>query len=112
MSESIFSIAIMEPFEGLENEFVSLLNELYTYLEQKGYCQNTLLCNGENPPLYINTRRWTSPEARWEAQQDPEVQHCWARLGHLCHMRRVYETLGEVDWKKVKPCSKRQAAEE
>jgi len=108
----MYSMAVMEPFEGLERDFVSLLQELYTLLERKGYCQDILLCNGLEPPNYFNIRRWTSPEARQQAQEDPEVQRCWARLGHLCHMRRVHETLMEVDWKNPEPCRKRKTQPE
>ena len=101
MSESILSVAVMEPLEGLEAEFLSVLSELFTALEQKGLARDLLLRNRHHPPHYFNIRYWTFPEARREAQEDPDVQRCWARLAHLCHMRRVHDTLDEVDWRSL-----------
>jgi hypothetical protein len=99
MGESILSLAVMEPFEGVEQEFLSVLSELYSVLERKGYSRDVLLRNHNQPPHYFNIRYWTSSAARQEAQEDPDVHRCWARMGHLCHMRRVHDTLDEVDWK-------------
>jgi hypothetical protein len=103
MSESIVSVAVMEPLEGLEGEFLRVLNELYTVMERKGFARDRLLRNRHDPPHYFNIRSWSYPEARREAQEDPEVQRCWARLGHLCHMRRVHDALDEVDWRSLPP---------
>jgi quinol monooxygenase YgiN len=103
MNTAILSIAVMEPFDGMEQAFLAVVSELYTLLERKGYSHDTLLRNHQDPPHYFNIRHWTSPEARLEAHEDPEVHRYWAQLGNLCHMRRVHETLDEVDWKAVAP---------
>ncbi len=99
MPESVLAIAVMEPFEGCEEEFVAVLSELYALLERKGYSRDVLLRNHKDPPHYFNIRHWTSAEARQEAHEDPEVHHYWARLGNLCKMIRVHQTLDEVDWR-------------
>lgn len=102
MADHIYSVAVMEPFDGCEQEFLSVLHELYSLMESKGYSTDRLLRNHKEPPHYVHVRCWNSAELRLEAQEDPEVQRCWAQLGHLCHMRRVEETLQEIDWKAVK----------
>ncbi len=101
MSDGIFSIAIMEPFDGHEREFLAVLRELYALMERKGYSRDSLARSSDGPPQYFNIRRWTSAHARQEAHEDPDVHRYWAQLGHLCHMRRVHETLDEVDWKLI-----------
>ncbi len=99
IAESIVSIAVMEPFDGHEEEFVSVLHDLYSLMERKAYSTNLLLRNRKTPPQYINVRHWVSEQARQDAHEDPEVHRCWAQLGHLCRMIRVHEILDEVDWK-------------
>jgi hypothetical protein len=101
MNDSILSIAVMEPFPGCEEEFLTVLHELYTLMQRKAYSENTLLRNRLDPPHYINVRRWNSVQAREDAHEDPEVHQYWARLGHLCFMRRVHEILDEVNWKAI-----------
>ena len=95
----------MEPFDGAEAEFLSVLRELYSLLERKGYSRDELVRNRMDPPQYFNIRHWISPQARQEAHEDPEVHRCWAKLGHLCHMRRVHEILDEVAWRTEKSAS-------
>jgi hypothetical protein len=101
MANKILSIAVMEPFDGQEREFLSVLRELYSLMERKGYSRDVLLRKASSPPSYFNIRHWTTSQARQEAHEDPEVHRCWAQLGHLCHMRRVHEVLEEVDWKGI-----------
>ncbi|MFB3813173.1 MAG: putative quinol monooxygenase [Terriglobales bacterium] len=103
MPDTVLSIAVMEPFEGCEEEFVAVLSDLYRLLERKGYSRDRLLRNRKDPPHYFNIRHWTSFETRQEAHEDPEVHRYWAKLGHLCKMVRVHEILDEVDWKAVEP---------
>lgn len=101
MSKKVMSLAVMEPFDGKESEFLACLHDLYSLLERKGYSRDELLRGHQDAPYYINVRYWTSAEARRDAQEDPEVHRFWAQLGHLCQMRRVHETLEVVDWKKA-----------
>ncbi len=94
MSE-ILSIAVMEPYDGKEDEFVELLREFYTVLREKKYSRDQLMKN-KRTPHYVNIRYWASEEARRSAHEDPDVHRFWARLGLLCQMRAVYETLDQV----------------
>ena len=99
MTETFLSLSVMEPFDGMEKEFLGVLHELYSLLEHKGYSRDVLLRNRLDPPSYINVRHWTSAATRQEAQEDPDLHRCWAQLGLLCHMRRIHDILDEVDWR-------------
>lgn len=96
MPESLISIAVMEPLPGCEDEFLQTLRELYALMHRKNYSRNQLFSNRIEPKHYFNIRYWTSPEARNEAHEDPEVHRCWARLGNLCRMVRVHQTLDDL----------------
>jgi len=91
----VLSIAVMEPFEGKEDEFEQTLRDFYALLKQKKYSRDELLRNKKSPH-YVNIRHWASEEARAQAQEDPDVHRYWSRLGLLCQMRAVYETLVPV----------------
>jgi hypothetical protein len=106
MANSLVSIAVMEPFDGQEKDFLGILSELYALMERKQYSRDILLRNRQEPPVYFHIRYWASPDARLEAQEDPEVHRCWARLAHVCLMRRVHETLDEVDWRGAEPAAR------
>jgi quinol monooxygenase YgiN len=97
MQEAFVSMAVMEPFEGQEEEFLQTLAQLYELMRSKNYSRNDLFRKAEDPHTFINVRYWTSEEARQNAHEDPEVHRYWARLGHLCIMRRIHETLEKVD---------------
>src|SRR6266542_156498 len=101
MADEIISIAMMEPYPGQEEEFLETLRQLYTLMRQKGYSRDELLCNRKNPQQFFNVRLWASEEARQEAHEDPAVHRFWAKLGHLCFMRAVYESLDTVDWQSM-----------
>jgi quinol monooxygenase YgiN len=101
MLDSIYSIAIMEPFDGKEQEFLSVLHELYSLMERKGYSSDSLYRDRNEPPSYVHVRHWTSIAARQEAHEDPELHRCWAKLGHLCQMRSVHQMLDEIDWRAI-----------
>jgi heme-degrading monooxygenase HmoA len=98
-TESIVSIAIMQPYDGHEQEFLQILTDLYGLMERKGYSSDTLMRDHQQPPQYFHIRYWNSAQARLEAREDPEVHRFWAQLSSTCHMRRVYEELEMVDWK-------------
>jgi quinol monooxygenase YgiN len=90
----ILSMAVMEPFEGKEQEFERLLKDFYAMLRRKNYSRDELLrSSSTNVPHYVNIRRWSSEEARAQAHEDPDVHRYWAQIGLLCQMRAVYETL-------------------
>ena len=98
MAEQLVSLAIMEPFDGHETEFLETLRQLYELLRRKNYSRDELFRNRNNPQHFFNVRRWTSEAARHDAHEDPEVHRYWAQLGHLCFMRAVYESLEALDW--------------
>jgi quinol monooxygenase YgiN len=101
MADEIVSIAVMEPFAGKEDEFLETLRQLYTLMREKNYSRDQLLRNRKNPQHFFNIRHWTSEEARQEAHEDPAVHRFWAKLGHLCSMRAVYESLDVMDWQSL-----------
>ena len=95
MSE-VLSMAVMEPFDGKEQEFERVLTEFYAMLRRKNYSRDELLRSSTNTPHYVNIRHWVSEEARAQAHEDPDVHRYWAQIGLLCQMRAVYETLEAV----------------
>lgn len=99
MSEEVLSIAFVQPQEGHEAELISILKELYTLLERKQYSRDRLYRDVRNSHLLVNLRYWRSEQARREAQEDPDVHRFWARLGQICRVEPVYESLEEIVWK-------------
>jgi heme-degrading monooxygenase HmoA len=99
MPNSLVSIAVLEPYEGHEEELLAVIEDLYNLMEAKGYSRNELLRSRNEPIYYINIRYWTSEQARMDAHEDPEVHRHWARLGQLCHIPRVHEMMDIFDWK-------------
>jgi hypothetical protein len=88
----VLSMAVMEPFEGKEQEFEQLLTDFYGMLRKKNYSRDELL-HSTKTSHYVNIRHWRSEEARSQAHEDPDVHRYWAKIGLLCQMRAVYETL-------------------
>jgi len=94
MSQEIPSVAIFESVPGKGKECVITLRELFAALSAGGYSRD-LLYRDDNLQ-YVLVRYWKSEEARRAAQEDPEVQRCWAKLGNEIKIVKVYETLKEV----------------
>ena len=94
MPQEILSVAIYEPQAGMEAASLATIRELIAILAAKGYSRDRLYQSDEQH--YVLLRYWKSEEARRTAQEDPEVQRCWARLGNEIRIVRVYETLEEV----------------
>ncbi|MFB3915216.1 MAG: putative quinol monooxygenase [Terriglobales bacterium] len=107
-SDQLISIAVMEPYPGMEEEFLDTLRRLYTLMRAKNYSHDELMRNRKNPQHFFNVRHWTSEQARQEAHEDPEVHRFWAKLGHLCFMRAVYESLDAIDWQSMSAVSGEQ----
>jgi len=96
MSQEILAVAIFEPLLGKEKEALATLKELKSVLESSGYCRDSLFHDPENNQ-YVLLRYWKSDQARRDAQEDPKVQRCWARLGHEIQTLKVYERLEEAE---------------
>jgi hypothetical protein len=93
MADEILSMAILEALPGKERELVATLRELYTLMNAKGYCRDSLHRDSARPDRFLHLRRWTSPAMRAEAQIDPEVHRYWLKLPELCSIPTVYESL-------------------
>lgn len=94
MPQEILSIAVWEPVPGLESESLATVRELIAILSAKGYSRDLLYRDGESH--YVLLRYWKSAESRRAAQEDPEMQRCWAKLGHEIQILKVYEQLESV----------------
>lgn len=96
MSQEILSMAILEALPGHEEELLKTLRELYSMMNAKGYCRDSLHRDSARPERFLHLRRWTSAEMRSEAQADPEVHRYWQMLPQLCSIPLVYESLEKV----------------
>jgi quinol monooxygenase YgiN len=96
MPQEILSIAVFEPYPREEESCLATVRELIGILSAKNYSRDFVYRDRANPKTYVLVRYWTSSEARREAQEDPAVQKCWARLGHLMTILNIYESLDEV----------------
>jgi hypothetical protein len=94
MPQEILSVAVWEPVPGLEAESLATVRELIGILSSKGYSRDHLYRDGE--AHYVLLRHWKSGASRTTAQEDPDIQRCWAKLAHQIQIVKVYETLTEV----------------
>lgn len=91
MADDFVSIAILEPFEGSEQEFGVTIEKLYALMQQKHYSRDELFRDNDESRHYIHIRHWSSAAARGQALEDPEVHRMWAQLGQLCRVLQVYK---------------------
>ncbi len=96
MTKEIVSLAVLEALPGKEDELLTLLRELYTMMNAKGYCRDTLYRDTTRPDRFMHVRYWASAEMRAEAQIDPEVHRYWLRLPELCTIPVVHESVEKV----------------
>jgi hypothetical protein len=94
MSQEILSVAIYEPLPGKEEESLATMHDLFAALSAGVYSRDMLYRDGKSQ--YLLLRYWKSEEARRDAQEDPEVLRCWAKLAHEIRIVKVYETLEDV----------------
>ena len=94
MPQENLSVAIWEPLRGKEVISVATIRELNAIVSAKGYGRDLLYRSGDSH--YILLRYWTSGQARRDAQEDPELLRCWARLANEIQIIKVYEVLEEV----------------
>jgi len=98
MAEEILSVAIWEPVPGNENTALETFRELTAIVAKKGYGRDLLYRDRDHH--YVFLRYWRSEDGRRQAQEDPEMLRCWAKLGNEIQIVKVYETLTEIptDW--------------
>jgi len=94
MAQEILSVAIWEPVPGHETGALETFRELTSIVASKGYGRDFLYRDGEQH--YVFLRYWKSEQSRRDAQEDPDMLRCWAKLGNEVQIVKVYETLSEV----------------
>jgi len=100
MPQEILAVAIFQPFPDLEAASLTTMRELIAILSAKGYSRDLLYRDKE--AHYVLLRYWKSEESRRSAQEDPDVQRCWAKLGNEIQILKVYERLENVALDKAK----------
>jgi len=100
MAQEILSVAIWKPMPDMEAASLSTIRDLIAILSAKGYSRDLLYRDSESQ--YVLLRYWKSEESRRSAQEDPDVQRCWAKLGNEINIVKVYETLTEAPTAKRK----------
>ncbi|HTT18796.1 MAG TPA: antibiotic biosynthesis monooxygenase [Candidatus Sulfotelmatobacter sp.] len=94
MAQEILSVAIWEPLPDHEAAALETFHELTSIVASKGYGRDLLYRGGDHH--YVFLRYWKSEDARRQAQEDPDMLRCWARLGNEIRIVKVYETLTEA----------------
>jgi len=100
MPPEILAVAIYQPLPDMEAASLATIRELIAVLSSKGYSRDIVYRDQE--AHYILLRYWKSEEARRSAQEDPDVQRCWAKLGNEIRILKVYERLEDVPLDKAK----------
>ena len=94
MPQEVLSVAVWEPVPGMEAASLETVRELISILAARGYSRDLLYSDPESH--YVLLRYWKSEEARRAAQEDPDAQRCWAKLGNEIQILKVYEKLEVV----------------
>lgn len=97
MSQEILAVAIFEVLPGKEETVVSIIHELSAILAAGGYSRDVFYRDTAPSHEFVMLRYWKSEEARRGAQENPDVQRCWARLGPDIRIVKVYEHLEEAN---------------
>ena len=98
MPQEILAVAIYQPLPGMDAASLATVRELISILSAKGYSRDFLYRDNDN---YVLLRYWKSEESRRSAQEDPDIQRCWAKLGNEIAIVRVYERLENVPLEKA-----------
>ncbi len=98
MSETseIMALAVVEAFDGKEEECLQFLHEFYAVLRHKQYSRDLLYRDLKDRRRFINIRYWRSAETRAEAHEDPDVHNFWQRLSKISTVTLVFERLEDV----------------
>ncbi len=94
MPQEILSVAVWEPVPEMEAASLETIRELISILAAKGYSRDLLYRDQESH--FVLMRYWKSEEARRAAQEDPDAQRCWAKLGNEIQILKGYEKLEAV----------------
>jgi hypothetical protein len=95
-SSEIMALAVVEAFDGKDDECLQLLHEFYAVLRRKQYSRDLLYHDLKDPRRFVNIRYWRSAETRAEAHEDPDVHQFWKRLGEISRVTSVFEWLEDV----------------
>ena len=95
-TSEIMALAIIDAFDGKDDECLHLLREFYAVLRRKQYSRDLLYRDHKDPRRFVNIRYWASEEARQEAQDDPDVHSFWKRLSAIAKVTQVFEQLEDV----------------
>jgi hypothetical protein len=90
------ALAVVEAFEGKDEECLQLLHEFYAVLRRKQLSRDLLYRDLKDPRRFINIRYWHSAEARAEAHEDPDVHKFWKQLSEISRVTSVFERLEDV----------------
>jgi len=95
-TSEITALAVVNSFDGHEEECLRLLREFYALLRRKHYSRDLLYRDQKDPGRFVNLRYWRSAEAAAEAQEDPDVHRFWKRLSEIAEVTGVFERLEDV----------------
>jgi len=95
-TNEIMALAIVDAFDGKEEDCLGLLHEFYAVLRRKQYSRDLLYRDRKDPRRFVNIRYWRSEETREDAQGDPDVHSFWKRLSEIAKVTQVLERLEDV----------------
>jgi len=95
-TSEIMALAVVEAFDGKNEECLHLLHEFYAVLRRKQYSRDLLYQDLKDSRRFINIRYWRSDAARAEAHEDPDVHKFWQRLSEISKVTIVFERLKDV----------------
>jgi len=95
-TSEIMALAVVDAFDGKDEECLHLLHEFYAVLRRKRYSRDLLYRDVKDRRRFVNIRYWRSEEARKEAHEDPDVHSFWKRLSEIAKVTQVFERLENV----------------
>jgi hypothetical protein len=95
-NSEIMALAVVEAFDGKDEECLQVLHEFYSVLRRKQYSRDLLYRDVKDSRRLINIRYWRSAETRDEAHEDPDVHKFWQRLSEISKVTSVFEHMEDV----------------
>jgi hypothetical protein len=80
MIGSVIAIFAAEVFEGKEDEFLAVAEQLDALTRRRAYGVGQVLQDVRNPRCYYHIRTWSSPDAIERFNADTEVQSLVVKL--------------------------------